>query len=282
MNLLAFTKMHGLGNDYIFVNCFENQIANPAECSRIISDRHFGIGADGLVLIQPSTKADFRMRIFNADGSEAEMCGNAIRCVGKYVFEQGLTKKKTLLIETNCGIKVLALAVDVAGQVAGVRVDMGEPVLEAALVPVMHAKQNVIAEPFLVGDRTMDLTCVSMGNPHAIHFTNNITDELVLGVGPKIEQHPAFPRRTNVEFIKVIDRTHLQMRVWERGSGETMACGTGACAAVVAAVLNDYCEREAEVQLPGGTLRISWNADNHVFKEGPAVSVFSGQISVPV
>ena len=280
MSLIKFTKMQGLGNDYIYVDSSSYNIANPSRCSQFVSDRHFGIGGDGLVLIEPSAQADFAMRIFNADGSEAEMCGNAIRCLGKYVYERQLTKKTTLTVATKGGLKVLELTVQ-DHKVKSVRVDMGEPVLRPELVPTTLTGERIVNELLTIGQQQLRVSCVSMGNPHAVFFVPEITDEMVLGLGPKIEHHAAFPKRTNVEFVKVISRSQLEMRVWERGSGETLACGTGACAVLVAAVLNGHADRKAEIKLRGGSLQIAWEANNHVFKEGPAVSVFDGEIFIP-
>lgn len=275
---MKFTKMHGLGNDYVYVNGFEEKIDDPAAVSIKVSDRHFGVGSDGLVLILPSDKADFRMRMFNADGSEAEMCGNAIRCVGKYVYDNGMTEKTTVSIETLAGIKMLELTTK-ENKVTYARVDMGEPILDASMIPVVSELSPVVGELIAVDGRAYAMTCVSMGNPHAITFVDEITDEHVLGLGPKLEVHEAFPKKVNVEFVKVIDDKTLEMRVWERGSGETMACGTGACATMVAASLNGKVGRKAAVNLLGGQLMIEWDeATNHVFMSGPAETVFTGVI----
>jgi diaminopimelate epimerase len=270
-----FTKMHGAGNDYIYVDCFANPMPHdPAGLSRKISDRHFGVGADGLILICPSDKADARMRMFNADGSEAEMCGNGVRCLAKYVHDHGLVRKPTLKIETGRGVLTLDLEIS-GGAVRQVRVDMGEPILEASLIPTT-LPGNPPVQVSLPG-HDLQVTCVSMGNPHCVIFVKQITDALVLGTGPKIEVDPAFPRRTNVEFV-VVNRPHdVTMRVWERGSGETLACGTGACAAAVAAVLTGRTQRKITAHLPGGDLQLHWSeTDNHVYMTGPAVEVFSG------
>ncbi len=273
---MKFTKMQGCGNDYVYVNAFEEQVADIPGTAIKMSDRHFGVGSDGLVLILPSEEQDFRMRMFNADGSEAEMCGNAIRCVGKYVFDHGMTHQTTVTIQTEAGVKVLELTVE-EGQVTYARVDMGEPILTASEVPVVSELTPVVGELMVVDQRAYAMTCVSMGNPHAITFVDEITDGHVHGVGPKLEIHAAFPRKTNVEFVKVIDKDTLEMRVWERGSGETLACGTGACATLVAAVLNGKSNRKAAVNLIGGQLIIEWDeATNHVFMSGPAVTVFEG------
>lgn len=277
---MKFTKMHGIGNDYIYVNCLEKEIENPSEAAIKLSDRHFGIGSDGLVLILPSKVADFRMRMFNSDGSEAEMCGNASRCVGKYVYEKGLTDKKTVSIETLAGIKVLELSIN-DGKVALVRVDMGEPILKPKDIPVKSDKTVFLSEPVTILDRTFKVTCVSMGNPHAVSHIEDV-DNFPLDVyGPKMEVNELYPRKTNSEFVQVLDRNTLKMRVWERGAGETLACGTGACAVMVASVLNGYCDRKATVKLLGGDLTLEWNEkDNHVYKTGPATLVFEGEIDL--
>lgn len=275
---MKFTKMHGLGNDYIYVNCLDAEIAHPSETAVFVSDRHFGIGSDGLVLIMHSKIADFRMRMFNPDGSEAEMCGNAIRCVGKYVFDNGLTDKKTVTIETLAGIKILSLTVE-HNKVSLVRVDMGEPVLEPVNIPVKSNKDVFISEPVMVNGRTFNVTCVSIGNPHAIVYADDVAGFPLEVFGPGMETHELYPRKINAEFVQVIDRQILKMRVWERGAGETLACGTGACAVLVASVLNGLCERKATVKLLGGDLIIEWNEkDNHVYMTGPATKVFEGEI----
>jgi diaminopimelate epimerase len=277
---MKFTKMHGAGNDYIYVNCIDYDLENPSGIAKLVSDRHFGIGSDGLVLILPSEKADFRMRMFNSDGSEAEMCGNAIRCVGKYVYDNGLINKKTVSIETLAGIKVLDLAVK-ENEVVLVKVDMGEPVLEAEKIPVISNKRFFVSEPVTIDGQTYKVTCVSMGNPHAITYVSDAERFPLELMGPKMETHQLYPRKINAEFVQVIDRKTLKMRVWERGAGETLACGTGACAVLVASVLNDVSEREATVKLRGGDLLIEWNErDNHVHMTGPAVKVFDGQIDI--
>lgn len=277
---MKFTKMHGIGNDYIYVNGFEETIENPTEFSIQYSDRHKGIGADGLVLILPSDTCDFRMRMFNADGSESEMCGNASRCIGKFVYDKGLTSKTEVTLETLAGVKILKLFIDANNQVESVTVDMGEPILESALIPTNIALDKVIDYPATFAtDLAYNITCVSMGNPHAIIFTKEIDKLDLPTIGPKIENASIFPRRTNTEFIDVVTKNRMKMRVWERGSGETMACGTGACASVVAAVLNGHCERKTTVELLGGELTIEWNAENnHVFLTGGATTVFEGEI----
>lgn len=277
---MKFTKMHGIGNDYVYVNCFEQKVDNPSEVARKISDRHFGIGSDGLVLIMPSDKEDFRMRMFNSDGSEAEMCGNAIRCVGKYVYDNGLTDKDTISIETLAGTKVLKLEIT-DGKVDMVRVDMGEPIFEPEKIPVTSDKERFIDEDIEVDGKTYKVTCVSMGNPHAVTYMKDIDGLRIEEIGPQFEHHPIFPRRTNTEFVEVIDRKTLKMRVWERGAGETLACGTGACGVLVASVLNDVSDRKATVKLIGGDLLIEWNEqDNHVYMTGPATKVFDGEIDI--
>jgi len=272
---MRFTKMHGCGNDYLYVDCLTNPMPHdPAGLARAISDRHFGVGSDGLILICPSDKADARMRMFNADGSEAEMCGNGIRCVAKYVHDHGLVRKPTLKIETGRGVLTLDLEI-AGGSVRQVRVDMGEPILEADRIPT-----TLPGNPPLevrLPSYALRVTCVSMGNPHCIAFVDEITDELVLGIGPKVERDPAFPRRTNVEFVRVNRPDEVTLRVWERGSGETLACGTGACAVAVAGVLAGRTQRRITAHLPGGDLQLHWSeTDNHVYMTGPAVEVFSG------
>lgn len=278
--MMKFTKMHGLGNDYIYVNCFDQKIDNPGELARKLSDRHFGIGSDGLVLILPSEKADFRMRMFNSDGSEAEMCGNAIRCVGKFVYDNRLTDKKTITVETLAGIKTLEMT-EKDGIIMLVRVDMGEPILEPARIPVKTDKDIFISEKIDVSGQYFNVTCVSMGNPHAIAYVDDVDNFPVDKIGPLLENHQLFPKRINAEFVQVIDRNTLKMRVWERGAGETMACGTGACAVLVASVLNGITERRAAVKLLGGDLFIEWDEKtNKVFKTGPATTVFEGVIHI--
>ena len=274
---MKITKMQGLGNDYIYINCLEEKVGDPAALARRISDRHFGVGSDGLVLILPCTEADFRMRMFNADGSEAEMCGNASRCVGKYLYDNGLTDREEIRLMTGAGLKVLQLTVR-NGKTERVRVDMGAPILEAASIPVDLPGNRIVGAPIEAGGRQYSMTCVSMGNPHAVIFVDDADWFDVHGVGAQIEVHPLFPRRTNVEFVTVKDRTHLRMRVWERGSGETLACGTGACATLAAGVLNGLCERKAVLELNGGPLTVEWDAvTDHIFQEGPAEFVFTGE-----
>ena len=271
---MKITKMQGLGNDYLYINCLEQTVTDPEARARKISDRHFGIGSDGLVLILPCEEADFRMRMFNADGSESEMCGNAARCVGKYIHDRGLSDKTEIRLMTGAGIKVLKLTVE-NGKTQKVLVDMGEPILEAAEIPVLLPAGKVIDVPVDAAGQQFRITCVSMGNPHAIIFVNDADTFDVHGIGAQMEVHPLFPRKTNVEFVTVKDRQHLRMRVWERGTGETLACGTGASATLVAAVLNGVSERKAILELNGGPLTIEWDpVTNHVYQEGPAEFVF--------
>ncbi|MCI1269261.1 MAG: diaminopimelate epimerase [Ruminococcus sp.] len=277
---MKFSKMHGIGNDYIYVNCFNETVADPEKVSVILSNRRFGIGSDGLVLIMPSDKADFRMRIFNADGSEAMMCGNASRCIGKYVYDMGLTDKTDITLETNSGIKLLKLFIK-NDKVDSVTVDMNKAILKPCDIPVKSDLELFVDQPVTVDGAEYHITCVSMGNPHAIVFTDNIDDLNLEKIGPSFENHPLFPNRINTEFVEVIDSKTLKMRVWERGSGETFACGTGACATVVAAVLNDFCRYDDKilVHLRGGDLRITYKADGTVLMTGPASYVFDGTVS---
>ena len=261
---MHFTKMEGLGNDYVYLNCLDGTPRDLPGLARRISDRHFGVGSDGLICVCPSEQADFRMRMFNADGSEGEMCGNGIRCVGKFVYDQGLTAKTTVSVETGAGVKVLELQLGGDGKVAMVTVDMGAPAVEAP-------------REIEVDGKTYTVTPVSMGNPHAVLYLDGIDGLDLPGIGPGFECHPIFPNRTNTEFVEITDRTHLRMRVWERGSGETLACGTGACAVLAATVSAGRCERSAEVALLGGVLRIRWDeTDGHIYMTGPAVTVFEG------
>ena len=278
---MKFTKMHGIGNDYVYVNCFEESVKNPAEVSKFVSDRHFGIGSDGLILISPSAIADFRMNIYNADGSQAEMCGNGIRCVAKYVYDYGLTDKTEISVETLAGIKYLRLQVE-NGKVASVEVNMGAPILEPKEIPVTVEESPVVNVPVEVKGKIYHMTCVSMGNPHAIIFMNNVKDLDIEAIGPYFENHTVFPKRTNTEFVEVLDRNTVNMRVWERGSDETLACGTGACATTVACILNDKTENEVTVHLLGGDLKIRWDREaNQVYMTGPATVVFDGEITLP-
>lgn len=275
---MKFTKMHGIGNDYVYVDCFEETVENPSEVAVKISDRHFGVGSDGLILIKPSKVADFEMAMYNADGSRGEMCGNGIRCVAKYVYDRGLTDKTSLSIETLAGIKYIDLTVE-NGKVSLVRVNMGAPELLADKIPVISDTKEVIAQPLLVNGKTYDVTCVSMGNPHCITFMEEDVRKFDLTtVGPAFENHEKFPNRINTEFVNVLDKKTLRMRVWERGSGETLACGTGACATAVAAIVNGLTEEEVTVELLGGNLQIRWDREqNLVFMTGPATIVFDGE-----
>lgn len=274
---MRFTKMQGAGNDYVYINGFEEFPADISKLARQVSDRHFGIGSDGLVVILPSETCDFRMRMFNADGTEAEMCGNATRCIGKYVYDNQMTDKTELTLETKAGVKRLSLTV-ADGKVVSVKVDMGEPRLSPADIPVALRRELVLSVPVEVLGETYSITCVSMGNPHAVIFLKDLEAHDLHAIGRALETHPLFPQHTNVEFVKVLSSDTLQMRVWERGAGETWACGTGACASLVAAVLNGLSSRKAVVQLLGGNLEIEWDeATNHVFMAGGAVTVFQGE-----
>jgi diaminopimelate epimerase len=273
---MNFTKMQGIGNDYVYVNCFRETVDDPSALAVAISDRHFGAGSDGLVLILPSARADFRMRMFNSDGSEAEMCGNASRCVGKYVYDNGLTDKDEITLETLSGIKILKLYIE-NGKVSTVRVNMGEPILTPDMIPVDYTGEDFINKIVSVDGEEYAVTCVSMGNPHAVIYMDEIDTLNLAQIGPKFEKHAIFPRDTNTEFLRVLDRTHLQMRVWERGAGETLACCTGACAVLVSSVLNGLSARKAAVILLGGELEIEWNDDdNCVYMTGPAATVLEG------
>ena len=274
---MRFTKMQGAGNDYVYVNCFEERFPdNAGELAVAVSDRHKGIGADGLILICPSERADARMRMFNADGSEAEMCGNGVRCVAKYVYDHGICPREELRIET--GIGVLSLHMEVTGgTVRSVQVNMGEPILKSAAIPTTLAGDPPVREKLSVGGRELEVTCVSMGNPHCVTFVDEVTDEWVLGIGPQVEIHAAFPQRVNAEFVQVVSPSEVVMRVWERGSGETQACGTGACAVAVAGVLAGVTERKITAHLPGGNLELEWRESGEVVMTGPAVEVFSGE-----
>lgn len=282
MATIPFTKMHGLGNDYIYFDCIRNPglVAEPTRLAPRLSDRHTGIGGDGIVLILPDAEADFRMRMFNADGSEAQMCGNAIRCVAKYVYDRGYTRQETLRIRTGRGILSLALTV-AGGVLQSARVDMGEPILNGPDIPVASARNPVIREPVTLADgRCYEFTAVSMGNPHAVIPVDAISDEQVWRDGRELEVHPLFPQRINVEFVQVLSRRAVRMRVWERGAGETQACGTGASAVGVACALNGLTDREVVVHLLGGDLQITWAANNHVFMDGPAAFAFDGSVEI--
>ena len=278
---MKFTKMQGIGNDYVYVNCFEETVADPERVSEIISDRHFGIGADGLVLIMPSDKADFRMRMFNADGSEGNMCGNATRCIGKFVYDNHLTDKTNITLETRSGIKKLTLYPE-NGKVKTVLVDMGKAVLKPADIPMNVSGDTFINKPITVDGKEVFITAVSMGNPHAVTYVDDVDSLELEKIGPSFENHPLFPERVNTEFIKILDESTMQMRVWERGSGETWACGTGACAATAASVLNGYfpLDKEITVKLRGGDLFITYKSDGTVLMRGPAETVFTGEIDV--
>jgi diaminopimelate epimerase len=274
---MRFTKMHGAGNDYVYVNCFQERFPDDvAALARAVSDRHKGIGGDGLILICPSERADARMRMFNVDGTEAEMCGNGVRCVAKYVYDHGIARQERLQIETGRGVLELELHV-AGGKVDQVRVNMGRPILEAERIPTTLPGNPPVKAPLDVAGRRLEVTCVSMGNPHCVTFVDEVNDDWVHRIGPLIEVHPAFPRRTNAEFIQVLSPREFLMRVWERGSGETQACGTGACASAVAAVLNGLTERKVLAHLPGGDLTLEWTASGEVFMTGNAVEVFSGE-----
>ena len=282
--MLTFSKMHGIGNDYIYINCFQETVTDPEKLSIFMSNVRFGVGSDGLVLILPSEVADFRMRIFNADGSEAMMCGNATRCVGKYVYEHGMTDKTEVSLETNSGIKYLTLYVNEAtNKVDAVKVDMGKAILKPAEIPVADDGDRFIAKPVVVDGVSYDMTCVSMGNPHAIVYMDDIDHLDIEKIGPAFENHVAFPDRVNTEFVEVIDEHTVKMRVWERGAGETLACGTGACAVAVASILNGYVAKDQPVtiKLLGGDLEIFWDQQkNTVFMTGPAEVVFDGEIKL--
>lgn len=277
---MRFTKMQGCGNDYVYVDLFQEKIAGDmSKLAVAIADRHFGVGGDGMILICPSERGDAKMRMFNADGSESEMCGNGLRCVAKYVYDHGIARKESLAIETGRGVLTVDLEIK-SGKAQKVRVDMGEPILEAAKIPTTLIGTPPIEQTVRYGTNAADvlaLTCVSMGNPHAVAFVPEITDWHVLQIGPLIEKDDAFPRRVNVEFVRVNSRTDADMRVWERGSGETLACGTGACAVAVAGILTNRFDRKVTIHLVGGDLVIEWGDNNHVYKTGPAVEVFSGE-----
>ena len=277
--MLQFTKMHGLGNDYVYMDAINQKIEKRSELAKFVSDRHFGIGSDGLILICPSEKADFRMQMFNQDGSEAEMCGNGIRCVGKFVYDKGLTNKETITVETLAGIKTLVMTAK-NGKIETARVDMGEPILEPEKIPVISKENPVKNLKLNEEDKEFNFTCVSMGNPHAVTFIEEDVNKFdICKYGSKLEINSVFPKKANIEFINVIDDKNLKMRVWERGAGETLACGTGACAVAVAAILNGYTSREITVHLLGGDLKIKWDEnDNHVYMTGSATTVFEGKI----
>ncbi len=289
---MKFTKMHGIGNDYVYVNGFEEKVDDPAKVSEFVSDRHMGIGSDGLIMINPSKQADFEMAMYNADGSRGEMCGNGIRCVAKYVYDYGLTDKTQISVETLGGIKYLDLTVE-DGKVALVKVDMGAPELQAEKIPIVMEgyesgtgeEGTVVDAPIEVDGKVYHMTGVSMGNPHDVIYLDEeetLKDLEIEKIGPKFENHKRFPKRINTEFVKVLDRSTVEMRVWERGSGETLACGTGACAVAVSSILNGFTDRELTVKLLGGDLKIKWDKESgHVFMTGPATVVFDGEIKLP-
>ena len=277
---MKFTKMHGIGNDYVYVNCLKENVENPSEVAIKISDRHFGIGSDGLILIKPSDVADGKMEMYNADGSQGAMCGNGIRCVAKYMYDYGITDKTSISVETKSGIKYLDLTLK-NGKVDTVKVNMGAPILKAAEIPVISEKEQVISEPVTVDGKEWKITCVSMGNPHVITYIDDVKHLEIEKIGPKFENHEIFPDRVNTEFVHVIDRNTVEMRVWERGSGETYACGTGACAVAVSSILNGLTEEEVTVKLLGGDLKIFWNREeNRVYMTGSATKVFDGEIDL--
>ena len=275
---MKFTKMHGAGNDYIYVNCFEEKVDNPSLVSVKVSDRHFGIGSDGLVLIMPSEVADFKMDMYNADGSQGKMCGNATRCIAKYVYDNKLTDKEVITLETLSGIKTIKLDIK-DGVAVGATVNMGEPILEAKDIPTKFEGEKVVRQKLSIDGKDFEVTCVSMGNPHCIVFCDNVKDIEIEKIGPKFENNEMFPERINTEFIRVIGENELEMRVWERGSGETLACGTGACAATVAAILNGFCRRDGEIKIDliGGTLYTNWASDGSVYMRGPAEKICDGE-----
>ncbi|NLK28597.1 MAG: diaminopimelate epimerase [Clostridiales bacterium] len=277
---MKFTKMQGCGNDYVYVDCTKKLIDHIPEVARKVSDRHYGIGSDGLILIRPSEKADFMMDMNNYDGSRAQMCGNGIRCVAKYVYDYGLTDKKQLKIETLSGIKDVELTIT-DGKVTSVTVDMGKPILDPALIPVVSDEEIVIKKPIHVGNKIYEVTCLSMGNPHAVVFVEDTKSIPIETIGPLFEHHEMFPERVNTEFVHVIDRNHIEMRVWERGAGETLACGTGACASVIACILNGLTDHEVTVTLLGGKLKVRYDENtDRVFMTGPAIKVFEGEIDL--
>ena len=279
-NMIKFTKMQGLGNDYVYIDATKENIENPSVLAKYISDRHFGVGSDGLILICPSDKADFRMRMFNSDGSEAEMCGNGIRCVGKFVYDKKLIDKTLVTIETKAGIKTLKLNIK-NKEVDTVRVDMGTPILESEKIPVITDEKIAQNLKLNALDKSFNFTCVSMGNPHAVTVVDNISDFDVKKYGSILEINEVFPNKTNVEFVEIKDPENIKMRVWERGAGETLACGTGACASVVACNLNGLTKNNVNVELLGGNLNIELGEDNHVYMTGPAVTVFEGELNNP-
>jgi len=278
---VKFTKMHGAGNDYVYVNCFEESVADPSRAAVQVSDRNFGVGSDGLILIMPSDAADARMRMFNSDGSESEMCGNGIRCVAKYVYDHGIVSKNEITVETCAGILTLNLSPGRDGKIEKVRVNMGAPRLTRSKIPMIGgANDQVISEPLTILDRTFLITCVSMGNPHCVVFVDDADVFPVSTYGPLIENHELFPRRVNVEFVQVLSRNEVRQRTWERGAGETLACGTGSCAVTAACVLNGLTEKELVNHLSGGDLEMKWAEDGNIYMTGPAVEVFTGEIAL--
>lgn len=278
---MKFTKMHGAGNDYVYVNCFAEKVENPEQIAIKVSNRNFGIGSDGLILIMPSDKADVRMRMFNSDGSESEMCGNGIRCVAKYSYDHGIVTKKEITAETGAGILTLQLFTDSADKVEKVRVNMGKPRLSRTEIPMLGDNtEKVVANPLNILHTTFNITCVSMGNPHCVIFVDDVENFQVEKYGPLIENHDLFPRRTNVEFVQIISRTEVRQRTWERGAGETLACGTGASAVCVAGALNGLTDKRILNHLSGGDLELEWAEDGHLYMTGPATEVFSGEIKL--
>lgn len=274
---MKFTKMHGCGNDYVYINGFTEYIEDKVSFVKAVSDRHFGVGGDGAIFINPSEIADFEMEMYNADGTRAEMCGNGIRCVAKYVYDKGLTDKTSITIESFGKVKVIELTVE-NNEVTQVKVNMGKPILKANEIPVVSQKEPVVKEKIVVKDKEYEMTCVSMGNPHAVVFIDDVTNLEIEAVGPYFENHEAFPNRTNTEFVKVKDRNTVQMRVWERGTGETLACGTGCCATLVACVLNGLTDRKATIEVLGGQIQVEWDEESDcVFMTGPATIVFEGE-----
>lgn len=277
---MKFTKMQGLGNDYVYVNCFRETIDNPSQVAIKVSNRNFGIGSDGLIMINPSIVADCEMEMYNADGSRSEMCGNGIRCVGKYMYDYGLTDKSSISVDTLAGIKYLDFTIE-DGKVKKVKVDMGSPVLTPADIPVVAEGESAIDVPICVDGKEYRMTAISMGNPHTVVFMDDVAGLEIEEIGPKFENHERFPKRVNAEFVRVIDRNTVEMRVWERGSGETLACGTGACAVAVASILNGYTEEKVTVKLLGGDLQIEWDREaNKVYMTGPAEVSFEGEIDL--
>ena len=276
--MIKFTKMHGLGNDYVYIDAIHQNIENESSLAQFVSNRNFGVGSDGLILICKSDVADFKMRMFNSDGTEAEMCGNGIRCVGKFVYDKGFTNKTTVTIETLAGIKQLDFNLQ-NNKVKTVRVDMGEPILEPSNIPVISDEMPVKNLKLKAEDKEFIFTCVSMGNPHAITVVNNVKEFDVQRYGKILEIDKVFPKKTNVEFVEIIDNENIKMRVWERGAGETLACGTGACATAVSCNLNGLTDRKVNIELLGGTLQIEWDKqNNHVYMTGPAVTAFEGEL----